>query len=90
MLDLLDNLPRLRLSDDHLKAIMWVMGECGTLNVPSFSALRKLQARMTCETGLKPEEHMSALGNRFCMNHPNKLFSLVCHFYYYCHSVLTT
>ncbi|KDR77190.1 hypothetical protein GALMADRAFT_120313, partial [Galerina marginata CBS 339.88] len=24
-LDLLDNLPRLRLSDDHLQAIMWVM-----------------------------------------------------------------
>ncbi|KAL6299569.1 hypothetical protein BKA93DRAFT_698523, partial [Sparassis latifolia] len=27
MLDLLDQLPRLRLSDDHLKAILWVMRE---------------------------------------------------------------
>ncbi|KAJ7135191.1 hypothetical protein C8R43DRAFT_846381, partial [Mycena crocata] len=27
MLDLLDNLPRLRLSDDHMKAIIWVMKE---------------------------------------------------------------
>ncbi|KAJ6477662.1 hypothetical protein C8R45DRAFT_783494, partial [Mycena sanguinolenta] len=27
MLDLLDNLPRLRLSDDQLKAIIWVMKE---------------------------------------------------------------
>ncbi|KAJ7936174.1 hypothetical protein B0H13DRAFT_1589779, partial [Mycena leptocephala] len=29
MLDLLDNFPRLRLSDDHMKAIIWVMKECG-------------------------------------------------------------
>ncbi|KAJ7115666.1 hypothetical protein C8R44DRAFT_880092 [Mycena epipterygia] len=32
MLDLLDNLPRLRLSDDQLKSIIWVMRECGTPN----------------------------------------------------------
>ncbi|KAJ7827689.1 hypothetical protein B0H14DRAFT_3144540 [Mycena olivaceomarginata] len=47
MLDLLDNLPHLRLSDDQLKAIIWVMKECGTPNVPSFSTLRKMQKKMT-------------------------------------------
>ncbi|KAJ7772761.1 hypothetical protein B0H14DRAFT_3589979 [Mycena olivaceomarginata] len=41
MLDLLDNLPRLRLSDDQLKTLTWVMRECGTPDIPSFSALRK-------------------------------------------------
>uniref|UniRef100_A0A0W0F4Z4 Uncharacterized protein n=1 Tax=Moniliophthora roreri TaxID=221103 RepID=A0A0W0F4Z4_MONRR len=32
MLDLLDNLPRLQFSDDTIKAIIWVMKECGTPN----------------------------------------------------------
>ncbi|KAJ7796773.1 hypothetical protein B0H14DRAFT_3093282 [Mycena olivaceomarginata] len=63
MLDLLDNLPRLRLSDDHLKAIIWVMKECGTPNVPSFYALRKMQAKLT-------------RANQFYMNHPNDLIRL--------------
>ncbi|KAJ7920028.1 hypothetical protein B0H13DRAFT_1867935 [Mycena leptocephala] len=41
MLDLLDNFPRLRLSDDHLKAILWVMRECRTPNFPTSSQLQK-------------------------------------------------
>ncbi|KAJ7440424.1 hypothetical protein FB451DRAFT_1443354 [Mycena latifolia] len=76
MLDLLDSLPRLRLSDDHLKAIIWVMKECGTPNVPSFYALRKMQARLTRAVGLKPKHHTSALNNQFYMNHPNDLIRL--------------
>jgi hypothetical protein len=77
MLDLLDNLPRLRLSDDHLKTILWVMRECGTPSVPSFSALRKMQARLTREVNIKTEPHTSSLGNHFFMNHPSQLFALV-------------
>ncbi|KAJ7778812.1 hypothetical protein DFH07DRAFT_865489 [Mycena maculata] len=76
MLDLLDNLPRLRLSDDHLKAIIWVMRECKTPNVPSFSALRKKQALLTREVGIESEHHTSSLGNHFYMNHPAKLLAL--------------
>ncbi|KAF8147592.1 hypothetical protein K438DRAFT_1910535 [Mycena galopus ATCC 62051] len=87
MLDMLDNLPRLRLSDDHLKAIIWVMKECGTPNVPSFYALRKMQAKLLFETstwseivtravGLKPKHHTSVLNNQFYMNHPNDLIRL--------------
>ncbi|KAJ6576118.1 hypothetical protein DFH09DRAFT_1078466 [Mycena vulgaris] len=76
MLDLLDNLPRLRLSDDHLKSIIWVMRECKTPNVPSFSALRKKQASLTREVGIKSEHHTSSLGNNFYMNHPGKLLAL--------------
>jgi hypothetical protein len=77
MLDLLDNLPQLRLSDDHLKTIMWIMRECGTPNVPSFSALHKKQAELTHEVNLTTEPHTSALGNCFFMNHPSRLFALV-------------
>ncbi|KAJ7757921.1 hypothetical protein B0H16DRAFT_1457492 [Mycena metata] len=76
MLDLLDNLPRLRLSDDHLKAIIWVMRECKTRNVPSFSSLRKKQESLTREVGIKSEHHTSSLGNHFYMNHPSKLLAL--------------
>lgn len=77
MLDLLDNLPRLRLSDDQLKAIIWVMRECCTPNVPSFSALRKMQASLTKQVDIIPQLHTSLLGNHFYMNHPAKLLSLV-------------
>ncbi|KAJ7729213.1 hypothetical protein B0H14DRAFT_3617621 [Mycena olivaceomarginata] len=76
MLDLLDNLPRLRLSDDHLKSIIWVMRECKTPDVPSFSALRKKQEFLTREIGIKSEQHASSLGNHFYMNHPSKLLAL--------------
>ncbi|KAJ6552358.1 hypothetical protein B0H10DRAFT_1849475 [Mycena sp. CBHHK59/15] len=76
MLDLLDTLPKLRLSNDHLKAIIWVMKECGTANVLSFYALRKMQAKLTKDVGLKPQHHTSALGNQFYMNHPNDLIRL--------------
>ncbi|KAG5649806.1 hypothetical protein H0H81_001936 [Sphagnurus paluster] len=76
MLDLLDNLPRLRLSDDHLKAIIWVMRECGTPNVPSFSSFRKMQSDLTKEFGISPKLHTSSLGNHFYMNHPAKLLAL--------------
>ncbi|KAJ7037048.1 hypothetical protein C8F04DRAFT_1232758 [Mycena alexandri] len=76
MLDLLDNLPRLRLSDDHLKAIIWVMRECRTPNVPSFSLLRKKQESLTREVGVTSQQHTSSLGNHFYMNHPSKLLAL--------------
>lgn len=77
MLDLLDNLPRLRLSDDHLKAIIWIMRECGTPNVPAFSALRRMQEKLTRDVGIKTDSHTSSLGNRFFMNHPVDLLKLV-------------
>ncbi|KAJ6528118.1 hypothetical protein B0H19DRAFT_1214630 [Mycena capillaripes] len=76
MLDLLDNLPRLRLSDDHLKAIIWVIKECGTPNVPSFYALQKMQKKLTQDVDLKPHHHTSSLNNQFYMNHPNDLLRL--------------
>ncbi|KAJ7861538.1 hypothetical protein B0H14DRAFT_3134513 [Mycena olivaceomarginata] len=66
----------LRLSDDHLKAIIWVMRECKTPDVPAFSALRKKQASITSDVGIKSEHHTSSLGNHFYMNHPAKLLAL--------------
>ncbi|KAK7433873.1 hypothetical protein VKT23_020498 [Stygiomarasmius scandens] len=76
MLDLLDNLPRLRLSDDHMKAIIWVMRECGTPDVPSFTALRKIQGHLAESIGPRSDHHVSPLGNHFFMNHPRRLFAM--------------
>ncbi|OBZ67227.1 hypothetical protein A0H81_13040 [Grifola frondosa] len=76
MLDLLDNLPRLRLSDDHLKTIIWVMRECGTPHVPTFHALRKVQKQLTKSTAISTQHHVSALGNHFHMNRAVELLSL--------------
>lgn len=76
-LDFLDSLPRLRLSDDQLKVIMWVMKECGTPNVPSFNALRNVQAKLKKEVGLTSDHHVSTLGNEFYMNSAANLFRLV-------------
>ncbi|KAJ7649282.1 hypothetical protein B0H17DRAFT_1270814 [Mycena rosella] len=50
--------------------------ECGTPDVPSFYALRKMQAKATKAVGLKPKHHTSALNNQFYMNHPNDLIRL--------------
>ncbi|TFK22439.1 hypothetical protein FA15DRAFT_657497 [Coprinopsis marcescibilis] len=71
-----ETLPRLRLSDDHLKAIIWTMHECGTPDVPSLSSLRKTQAKLTNAVGIHQKHHTSSLGNHFYMNHPAKLLAL--------------
>lgn len=75
-LDLLDSLPRLRLSDDHLKAVLWVMKECGTPNVPSFYKLRKVQDRLR-RGHLRTEEHTTVTGDKFFMNNPLDIIRLV-------------
>lgn len=77
MIDLLDSLPRLRLSDDHMKLILWVMQQCGTPDVPSFKVLRKRQEKLTQDIGLKSTKHISALGNEFYANGPSQIFQLV-------------
>ncbi|KAK0421515.1 hypothetical protein EV421DRAFT_1894749 [Armillaria borealis] len=52
------------------------MRECGTPNVPAFSALRKMQSSLARTVNLTPKHHTSSLGNHFYMNHPSQLFAL--------------
>ena len=44
LLDIIDNLPRLRLSNAHLRVCIWMLKEAGCKNVPSLSTLRRIQA----------------------------------------------
>ncbi|KAJ7673015.1 hypothetical protein DFH06DRAFT_1279686 [Mycena polygramma] len=67
-LDLLDNLPRLRLSSSQLKMILWIMKECGAKDVPSFNAFRAMQKHIRKTTGVRSDPHKSDLGNLFYVN----------------------
>ncbi|KAJ6621713.1 hypothetical protein B0H10DRAFT_2215060 [Mycena sp. CBHHK59/15] len=50
-LDMLDNLPRLRLSSSQLRMILWIMKECGAKDVPSFNGFHSMQAHIRKMTG---------------------------------------
>ncbi|KAJ6456980.1 hypothetical protein C8R45DRAFT_1064760 [Mycena sanguinolenta] len=67
-LDILDNLPRLRLSSSQLKMILWIMDACGAKDVPSFNAFRAMQKHIRKMTGVRSEPHKSDLGNLFYVN----------------------
>ncbi|KAJ7062516.1 hypothetical protein C8F01DRAFT_986105 [Mycena amicta] len=68
LLDIIDNLPRLRLSSSHLNIIIWLLKQCGVPNVPSLSSLRKTQAELTNLCGNEPKPYVSTAGNRFFVN----------------------
>lgn len=78
-LDLINHLPRCRISNDTLKAILACMEISGTPDIPSFSTLQSTQARLDKVVGLIPQKHISSLGNVFYMNPPSTLISLVCY-----------
>jgi len=77
VLDVLDNMPHLRLSNDHMKSILWMLKELGVPDTPSFYALRKIQKRLAEEMDIQPREHISALGRKFHAVAPEDLLALV-------------
>ncbi|KAJ6610166.1 hypothetical protein B0H10DRAFT_2293750 [Mycena sp. CBHHK59/15] len=74
-LDILDNLPRLRLSSSQLRMILWIMKECSAKDVPSFNAFRSMQKHIRKTTGVRSELHKSDLGNLFYVNDVRDLIS---------------
>ncbi|KAF8804944.1 hypothetical protein BYT27DRAFT_7047775, partial [Phlegmacium glaucopus] len=64
-LDILDNLPRMRLSSSQLKMVLWVMRECGAKDVPSFKAFRSMQKHVRDLCGMTIRSSTSDLGNLF-------------------------
>lgn len=67
LLDLLDNIPRLRLSTAHLKLIMWIMEEAGCSGMPTFYELRQTQKRLKVLCGIESHHYQSSRGNSFDM-----------------------
>jgi hypothetical protein len=68
LLDVLDNLPRLRMSSNQFKMILWLLRECRVKDVPSFDAFRGLQHQLRASCGTEPTLHKSSVGNIFYVN----------------------
>ncbi|EJD34914.1 hypothetical protein AURDEDRAFT_75744, partial [Auricularia subglabra TFB-10046 SS5] len=67
-IDLLDSLPRLRLSDAHMRMIILVLEECGAKDVPTLYALRKCQEQLRAKCAPQTVQHRSGTGNVFYSN----------------------
>ncbi|KAJ3859601.1 hypothetical protein EV359DRAFT_75548 [Lentinula novae-zelandiae] len=70
LLDLISNLPRLRLSSAHFKLILWLMRDSGVPNVPSYYAFQQMKAKLQKTCGSEPQPFKSVVGNYFYVNDP--------------------
>ena len=68
LLDLLDSLPRLRLSDQQMRLVIFVLKEAGVLNVPSLQTLRRVQKGLRESVAVPTERRISVKGNVFYVN----------------------
>lgn len=78
LLDIIDNLPRLRMSTSQFKMILWILKECGVKNTPSNAAFRKMQHELKVLCGSEPKAHVSSLGNLFYVNDMRESIARVC------------
>lgn len=77
LLDTLDSMPQLRVSDSLMKVFLWVLKESGAQNVPSFGQLRDVQAKLRQTSGVPSKLYKSAHGNLFYMNDIRKIVANV-------------
>ncbi|KAL4261149.1 hypothetical protein AB1N83_008369 [Pleurotus pulmonarius] len=68
LLDILDNLPRLRMSSNLFRMVLWILKECNVRNVPSYNAFRKMQKGLRETCGSTPKQCVSSIGNVFYVN----------------------
>ncbi|KAJ3727978.1 hypothetical protein C8R42DRAFT_755961 [Lentinula raphanica] len=65
LMDILDNLPRLRLSSHSVKLFLWMLKELGVPEVPSFNKFRALQESLRKKCGYTPKAHISDFKNHY-------------------------
>ena len=77
LLDILDNMPHLQLSGDHMKAILWMLKELNIPDTPSFYTLWEIQKKLVKHMDIQLHEHISALREKFHTVAPEDLLALV-------------
>jgi hypothetical protein len=68
LLDVLDNLPRCRFTNDQISLILNLLKQLGVPNVPSLKTFRRIQLKMQERYGNTSHKITSHLGNVFHMN----------------------
>ncbi|KAJ6619148.1 hypothetical protein B0H10DRAFT_1744510, partial [Mycena sp. CBHHK59/15] len=75
LLNILDNMPRLRISSSLMRVFLWMLRESGAKDVPSFDRLRQVQQEIRAEYGIPSIPCKSPLGNVFFINDPRTIIA---------------
>ncbi|KAJ6548493.1 hypothetical protein B0H19DRAFT_1265321 [Mycena capillaripes] len=75
LLNILDNMPRLRVSSSLMRVFLWMLRESGAKDVPSFDRLRQVQKEIRAEYGIPSIPCKSPLGNVFFINDPRTIIA---------------
>ncbi|KAJ7215095.1 hypothetical protein B0H12DRAFT_961151, partial [Mycena haematopus] len=75
LLNILDNMPRLRVSSSLMCVFLWMLRESGAKDVPSFERLRQAQKTIRAEYGIPSIPCKSPLGNVFFINDPRTIIA---------------
>ncbi|KAF8881648.1 hypothetical protein CPB85DRAFT_1378298 [Mucidula mucida] len=75
LLDTLDNLSRLRISNSLMCVFLWILRELGAPDVPSFDHLRNIQKSIRSRSGIPTIPAKSHFGNIFYINDPRHLIA---------------
>ena len=77
LLNILDNLPRMRISNSLMNVFLWILREGGARDVPSLYHLRQVQTSLRKSAGIPTTQHKSPKGNVYSMNDPCTLVAMV-------------